>query len=80
MATMNDADRITMETCEGTITELGHALNVAMARNPEARAAYERTWGVAWTSIPAIGGENYFDTSDEIDAARAARSTLATVC
>lgn len=63
---MMETTRIVLEQAAGEVCELTDAINVAMARNPEARAAYARIWGTEWESLPAVGGIAYFDCTTNV--------------
>lgn len=59
----------TLVEMSGTITTLAHALNVAMARDPEARARYAATYGAEWTTLCAPDGTDISaDASDDVRA------------
>lgn len=60
MAPLVDCDAIRVQTLNGEAEKAAHALNAYMHNHVEARAQYRRVWGISWTPLPAIGGEQYF--------------------
>ncbi len=48
---MSDADAMTLASDPTVTTFLAAYLNAAMARSPEARAAYAAIYGESWSSL-----------------------------
>ncbi len=48
---MSDADAMTLASDPTATTELAAYLNAAMARSPQARAAYAALYGAEWSSL-----------------------------